>query len=121
MFPWGKERGGHTQEKLKVSPVLMVFVRLIFSSYVGCAEMMCQLVRDPWGVSADLGERACRHQLDKSDSPLSDMMENFNTTECGKLSTSAQKKGCFCVNGKDWLGESEVNPCIYPTVFNRKR
>lgn len=54
------------------------------------------------GVSAELGERADRY-----------------TTECGKLSTSAQKRGCFWVNGKGWLGESEVNPCIFPTVFNR--
>lgn len=49
MFLWGKEGGGHNQEKLKISPVLLVFVRFIFSLYVGYAEMMCQLVGHPWG------------------------------------------------------------------------
>lgn len=49
MFLWGKEGGGHNEEKLKVSPVLLVFVRLLFSSYVSYAETMCYLVQDPWG------------------------------------------------------------------------
>lgn len=70
------------------------------------------------GVSAGLGEGDYRHQLDKPDSPPSDMMENFNTTKCGKLSTSAQKKVWFWVNCEGWLGESEVSLCICPTVFN---
>lgn len=39
MFLWGKEGGGHNQEKLTLSPVLLVFVRLLFSSH---AEMMCR-------------------------------------------------------------------------------
>lgn len=73
-------------------PVLLVFVRLLFSSY---EEMMCQLVRDPCRVSADL-----RHQLDNC-SPLRDVMENFNMTERGKHPAPAQKTGCFGVNGKD--------------------
>jgi len=118
IFPWGKEGGGHNQEILKVSPVLLVFVRLTFILYIGCAEVMSAGLGS-LGRSAVLGERAYRHLLDKPDSPPSDRMENFNATECGKISSSAQKKGCFWVNSQGWLGQSEVNTCIFPTVFNR--
>lgn len=51
MFPGGKEHGVHNQEKVKVNPVLLEFMRLIFISYLDYAERMCLLVQDPRGAS----------------------------------------------------------------------